>query len=219
MSWDLATARNALKVPAGDTTKDAAIGLVMNETLAAIETYLGRGLLYKRETVKFYDTDWPKIRLPRYPIGVVHSPRCRLVHHRVGWIEPDWGTVFWNYRTTRTGGLYRTMTVDYEGGFNPLPSDLLRAMWEAFMDLWSRSDQATGAPKPGAGPTIVQGSGEISKIVYPDGGSVTWDVGATVSGGSSGSSAADYSGMGWLAPWGYLLSTYRSEAAPSIAFA
>lgn len=218
MAWDLATARLVAGIPPGDTTKDAALTRIMGRTLAAVETLLGRGLLLRRETVRFYEVDERKVLLPRYPVRRVYSINGTpgvirgLLHHRTGWLElgpyDHWGT--------QDGAVL----IDYEGGFDPLPDDLEAALWEALLYLWGMVDQTTGLPRQGAGAGVVQGSGDISRITLADFGSISYDVGTQVtSSESSGAGAVAEAMWGWLAPWASVLSTYRSEAAPSIAFA
>lgn len=213
MAWNLATAKNLLRIPLVDSTKDPQIQIAMETVLASVESLLGRGLLEKRELVTFYDVA-NSVRLPRYPVKqvvAVNGAPASLVrdqlHHRKG--------------VLRLSGLYSaSVTVDYIGGFDPLPSDLERALWEIFNYLWSNTDQTTGGPAAGSGAQIVQGSGEVSRITLSDFGSVSFDVGSQVSGGSSsGGAAAAADVWGWLAPWATTLSIYRSDSAPGVVFA
>jgi hypothetical protein len=182
----------------------------MEATLEAVQTFLGRELFFQRESARFYHVDTHKLLLPRYPVWNVYSPTCRIVQHRVGWIELD----------SMNGLANGTVTVDYEGGYRQLPADLERALWEAWRTLYEASDSSTGLPSAASGALLVQGSGDVSKIVYPDGGSVTFDVGTTAASGSDTEAGAVQSGvLGWLAPWAWILSTYRSHSAPTLAFA
>ena len=210
MSWDLATARILT-----NTTNDAALTSIMDIVLGTVEDLLGRALLYKQSTETFYHVDTRRFRLHRYPIDRILSVNGNavstniLVHHRVGWVE--------------LGGVGGDrVTIEYMGGFKQLPSALERAMWEAFQALWGNSDPVTGHPIAGSGgSTVTQGSGDISRVSLPGGGAVSWDVGATVSGGSGGgsSSADDQAIWGWLAPWASTLELFRTESSPSLAFA
>jgi hypothetical protein len=212
--WDLATAK--IVTGTTGTTSDAALTSVMDVVLGTVEDLLGRGLLYKRSAETYYHVDTRRFRLHRYPIdrivsvnGNAVSTNNILVHHRVGWVELD-------------GGGAEQVTIDYIGGFKQLPAALERAMWEAFQALWTNSDPVTGAPIAGSGgSTVTAGSGDISRVSLPGGGAVSWDVGATVSGGSSGggSSATDQATWGWLAPWASTLQMFRTESAPSLNFA
>ena len=213
MSWDLATARAAAGIAAGDTTHDTALQRVMDVVLASVENLLGRGLLLRRETVRFLNPNTRRLRLPRYPILQVYTidgkPYTGQIQHRVGWIE----------FVGSAGG--RAVSVDYEGGFDPLPADLEAALWEAFVHRWSDVDPLTGLPTQGSGATVVKGSGDVSRITLADFGSVTYDVGSSVAGGDDGqgSLASMQARWGWLAPWATTLELYRSESAASLAFA
>lgn len=211
MSWDIPTARQVLGLNPGDTTHDEAIQLTMEATLDQVEVYLGRGLLFRREVVDFEYVDSYKLRLPRYPVWTVFSPSCSVIHTRVGWIELD-GT---------GANLGDTISVDYEGGYRELPAGLERALWEAWRALYDASDDTTGLPsEDSASIAASHGGGGISKIVFPDGGSVTERAGNLYALSSESALGAVQVGtLGWLSPWGWILSTYRSESAPTLAFA
>lgn len=216
--WDISQAKTYLGIAPADTAHDVALQRTLDVVMATAETLLGRGLLFKRQVHRFADVDTQILRLPRYPIGTVYSVNSKVpsadnlrIQHRVGWIELIGGNL--------APGNLGEVLVDYDGGFNPLPSDLDNVLWSAFSSLWASVDQTTGLPVAGGGATVVQGSGDISKMVMPDGGSITWDVGSTVSGGSAGGTASAVDFWGFLAPWATILSTYRSESAPSVAFA
>lgn len=215
MAWDLATAKIATGIAPADATHDVALQRALDVVLSTVEDHLGRGLLLRREKVRFLNVDTRRFLLPRYPINTVYdvsgaSVSDLIIQHRVGWIELRDGAA----------GANRELEVDYAGGFDPLPSDLEHALWEAFGTFWAGIDPLTGYPVPGSGPSVVAGSGDVSKLVLPDGGSVTFDVASQISGGSSSSGIEVAQGIwGWLAPWASVLSIYRSEAAPSVAFA
>jgi hypothetical protein len=219
MSWDLATAKTILAIPAIDTTKDAFLQGALDTVLATVEHLLGRGLVLRRETVDFYFTNTRRLRVPRYPIqrvftinGAPASGSNCVVQNRVGWIE---------ICATANLGPNGKVEVDYQGGFNPLPLDLERALWEALRLFWTHTDATTGGPSAGGSLGVIHGSGDISRLSLPGGGAVTFDVGDSAAGSAdSGSSdAADLALWGWLSPWAYILNSYRSEAAVGTAFA
>lgn len=132
------------------------------------------------------------------------------------------GFLYWNGSSWR-----ENIWVDYLGGFSfeptdpfPMPEDLKAILLEAFLYLWGQVDQTTGLPAQGSGAGVVAGSGDVSRLTLADFGSISYDVGATVTGGDSASSSAAAEGVwGWLAPWASLLQIYRSEMAPGVAFA
>lgn len=224
MAWDLATAKTRQGLAPADTSKNVALQSTMDEVLSTVENLLGRGLLKRQETVVFHDVDTRSLRLPRYPVERIvaingkapNSDVC--LRGRVGAIDLNAGH-YWAWNAALN---CHTTKIEYIGGFSPLPSDLERALWEAFDTLWAVSNQTVGGPSAGAGggASVVQGSGDVSRVTLSDFGSVSFDVGATVSGGGGVASAAgDALIYGWLSPWAFVLNTYRSEAAPSLAFA
>lgn len=225
MAWDLITARSAANVTG--TANDVALTRVMDYVIATVENLLGRGLLYKRSTARFYDMDYQDVLLPRYPIDRIVSINgnvnhdIRITHHRTGWVRIGYSN-YWFYRNWIYGGNDRCVTIDYYGGFKQLPSDLEQALWDAFVTVWSGVDHTTGLPVAGSGPSVVQGGGEVDRISLVDFGSVNFNYGVTSvgDGGSGGSvSAKQQQKWGWLAPWASILQIYRSEAAPGTAFA
>ena len=193
MTWSLDTARAVAGFAPDDNTHDVALQLVMDSVLAAVETKLERGLLKRQETAKFYHVNFCRIYLPRYPIEQVISPTgVWRVHHRNGWIEGMGGS---------------EVEVTWIGGFDPLPSDLERALWGAFLAEWANSDPLTGAPIAGA--SVLVGSGEMKSLTVYDAYKVDFDVGATSVGGASGVGKIDEAFWGALSPWADILMAYR----------
>lgn len=209
MTWDLATAKTYLEIVG--TAQDTLLTRVMDETLVAIESALGRGLLLATDTEVFRWVNGPRLLLRRFPLvsvttitGPVAGPTYDLANVK---INADVGTIesFQFYGSTE-------LTVEYEGGYDPLPADLERAMWSAFLTLWAATDGTTGAPAIGSGAVIVPGSGEVSSVSLADFGTVRFDVGSSVSSGDS-SSAALVANWGWLYPWASTLQLYRAGQA------
>lgn len=197
MAWNLDTARAVANIAAGDATHDVALQRVMDTVLAEVELKLERGLFYKREKARFLHYDGRRLYLWRYPIGQVISPVNGIaVHHRNGWIEG----------LTETGP-HGEVIVEWEGGFNQLPSDLEAAMWGAFRMVWDGSDAATGLPSAGGG--VGTGS-DIKRITVFDAYSVEYASNA-VSGSGNAGAAYHESQMYWgaLAPWASILMRYR----------
>ena len=212
MAWDLATAKIYLKIDPADTSKDAQIEGVMDYVLSSIETALQRGLFFLRQTVRFQYVDVNRLYLPRYPIATVFAIRDGndnevedfTVHSRTGWVQM--------LRIPAS-----PIEVDFDGGFQILPPDLERAMWEAFMDVWSRTDQDTGGP-PESGGTVVQGSGDVKSLTVFDSFKVDYDVGATALSSNTGLAQDQYD-WGWLSPWAATLAFYRSEDGTGLGIA
>jgi hypothetical protein len=210
--WDLATAKTKVNIAAADTTSDAALQHVLDLVAATVEKLLGRGLFLRRQTDTFYRFDTNGLLLSRYPIRQIYSVNGKSgsfsVHNRMGYLYLDCAPHYFPNGKC-------CITVDYEGGFSQLPSDLEGALWEAFAFIWTKVDHVTGAPVGGGGATIVQGKGEVDRITLTDFGTVSFNYG-TASVGDSGiaAAAAQQAHWNWLAPWAYLLETYRSEASP-----
>ena len=195
MTWDVSTARAIAGFPATDTTHDAALRLVMDAVLATVETKLERGLLKRKEAARFHRVDSCRIYLPRYPIERVISPGgLRHVHYRNGWIEGA------------SPGRDGDVEIEWIGGYDPLPADLERALWGAFLAEWANSDPLTGAPTAGA--AVLTGSGEMKSLTVYDAYKVDFDVGSTSAGGAS-AGKVDEAFWGALSPWADILMAYR----------
>ena len=211
MTWDVATAKTVLGIAAGDTSKDDAIQQTLDVVMAAVETALGRGLAYAREEAMF-PASLQTVVLPRYPVAVVHSPAIQ-------YMKKNGANGIVVLAANSGSGPY--IMVDYEGGYETLPVDLEQALWEIFVFVWSTVNTDTGLPSEsgGAGATVVQGTGDVSRVSLADFGSVSFDVGTTVAANYTNTNAETLAQWGWLSPWAWILKTYRSEAAPTVSFA
>ncbi len=215
MPWTLDQAKVYLEISPGDTSKDVLIQGVMDTTLLEVETKLQRGLFLARTTARFYDVDYRKILLPRYPITQVWgingspTPSGLIVHYHTGWLEwPD--CLNTDY-----------IEVDYEGGYASLPLDLERALWSAFLTLWGNTDETTGAPGVGDGGGVVTpGSGDVKDVTVFDAFKISYDVGSSTSSAEAlDSLAQDQVDWGWLSPWAGTLAFYRSEMGTGLGMA
>lgn len=209
MAWDLATAKKYLGLT-GDPTDpaDADIQAVMDTTLATVETHLGRKLLRGREVHKEQHVTGNQIFCYRYPIERIDLLDGEVFDDthpdftQVGFFSGE-GIIFGTYFPGQ-----EVIDIEYTGGYDPLPLDLERVLWEAFMALWSATDAATGGP-PESGTGLVGGSGDMKSITVFDAFKIDYDVGVTAAGGSSDGSVTDDNYWGWLAPWAAVLSFYR----------
>lgn len=199
MAWNLETAKVYLGIDDIDTSKDTIIQQTLDTVLANLELLLQRRLLLDREIAEFHDESLKILLLPRFPITQVYTvddeplPDTWYVHNTAGWIEMPC------YRHVQE------MKVDYMGGYGPLPADLERAMWEAFMVRWGNTDSDTGGP---AG--AVEGSAELKSLTVYDGFKMEFDV-AAASSSSSGGIVERELMWGWLSPWASIFEMYRSE--------
>ena len=195
MAWNLETARTYLKIDPGDTSNDVVIQQTLDRVLASVETLLGRYLLRRRETIVFRNVVSPKtVQVQRYPIQVVH----RCVGAGSIDVNREHGTI------TFINGTCGDVSLDIEGGYEPMPLDLEFSLWSAFMVAWAATDQTTGGPAESA--TVAAGSGEVKSLLIYDAFRVDYDVGNT---NSDDSGASDEQSWGWLAPWASTLSMYR----------
>lgn len=187
MSFDLATAytRSGL-------TASAANNLVLNGeldvTLAMVEQYLDRLLLFRRENVQVIHLHANTIQVSRYPIAQVVSVQnaniatistatavgnvgTYLVHNAVGMIVFD--------EWTATG---RDVRVTYDGGYKVFPADLEWALWQTF-------DAVRAAAAGGA--TVAAGTIEsvsitgVGTVRYASGAASAAAVASPGGGGSS----------------------------------
>lgn len=197
MAWDLETAKELLGIDPGDDTQDAAITQVMAVTLATIEKFLQRGLVQQEETQDFHWLTSARVLLRRYPLVEITAleggsavPEDVTLNVPNGWAEH------------RSWCGLENLGITYTGGYDPLPDDLERAMWEAFSYMWRNSDQTTGLPSGTTG-----GEGEVKGVTVFDAFKIDYNVASTGADSSASASAS----WGWLAPWAPILSMYRSE--------
>lgn len=202
MSWDLETAKKYLEIT--ESTYDEQIQLALDIVYANVERVLQRPLFFARETIRVLNLNYRGlIVFPRYPVEEVHSidPQstgntCEI-HFRSGWMQDPSLALL-------------DVTVDYSGGYKILPGDLERAMWEAFMLHWSRTNPDTGGPDQTSVLGSAGGTGAVKDLTVFDAFKVSYDVGA--SGGDSGAENAAES-YGWLAPWAAVWNMYRTGPA------
>ena len=221
MPWTLSRAKASLSITG--TANDVAITELMDTVIGTVEDFLGRGILFNRETISFRYVDNNKILLPRFPIKRVITingnpvSNSLMIHHRTGWISLECSNIY------SPVGCGRSVCVEYEGGYdiNSLPDSLEKVLWEIFLQWWGNSNQIIGGPKIGAGPTVTAGTGDLKSLTVFDGFKLDYDVGATVTGGSSSinSSGSVIDMWGELAPWAPVLSIYRSEHGVGLGFA
>lgn len=210
MAWDLATAKKYLGIDQSDPTNDDAIQLTMSGVMDLVEAYLARRLDFAGpETETLFRVQPGRLYVTRYPIkeivtidGEAFDPEDALVDYGAGWIA--WETYDF------------VVEIEYSGGYEVLPPSLEAALWEIFMMEWAKRDPVTGGPVPGS--SIIQGSGEISRVTVQDLGTVSFDVGATSV--ASQNNAAQEATWGILAPWATILQVYRrGDAGAGLGFA
>lgn len=207
MAWDLTTAKQYLGIT--DDSLDALVQKTMDEVLASVELALQRKLLFAEDTFDaFYTPGDGKLLLPRFPIKQVISvdgadpPTDIVLNNLVGWVY----SYEFRYRPT--------LAIVYEGGYETLPFDLERTLYEILMVAWESVDQTTGGPKLGTGTSV--GTSEVSQVTLNDFMSVKFDT------GSSSTPDEEYDAetmWGMLYPWRSTLQMYRSEQGVGLGLA
>lgn len=189
MAWTLEEAKKQLGITGSD--QDALIQQVLDETLSTVELYLNRRLMHAREVLQLTDVYLPYLYVPRYPIETVHAIDGEAVADmRIdaaqGWID--------------LGGRTGDLEVDYEGGYETLPPELERMLWQIFHSAWRATDPETSAPQAALG--------AVSSVTLQDFGTVRFGV-------PTGSAEAGEGVNAWgsLAPWATLLAKYRTVRA------
>jgi len=192
MAWTIERAREVAGI--ADDTYDDALQLTMDIILAEAEGKLERGLLLMEVTEDFFDLDYCRLYLPRYPVVEVASPTVTRLNKVRGWIE-GWGSAVVNCK----------LTVQWTGGYDPaeLPADLEAALWGAFLARWNNVDPDTGGLI--ASSVAAQGTGEVKSLTVFDAYKVDYDIG-----GSGASFAAETQNFwGIFAPWADTMIRYR----------
>jgi hypothetical protein len=180
---------------AGDTSKDAAIQVAADATLAFMEAYCDRKFEYAPQTEVFTHITGDTVSLIRYPVDHVISVNRRSGSVPKYHIDKNTGLIFFD------GALaVHQLTVAYEGGFNPLPDDL----WGVFYDVWANIFPATDDPTKGYG---AASAGGVKAVAAGD-LRITYDTGVSM-GGSAGGGLG-----GILSPFAAtVLDLYKREKA------
>ena len=199
MAWDIATARLYLGEPT-DPPSDAMIQSAMDYVLASIELRLGRELLEQQVTHTEQNPRRGEIIVSRYPVVSVDEVDGGAVPTDIT-VIPDQGIL--QYIEWVSG---QPVTLLYTGGYDPLPPDLERVLWEAFAVAWAGTNPDTGGPTEGAVEDAV-GAGVKSLTVFD---AFRLDYQDTSASLSAGAGPSDQELWGWLSPWSATLSFYRS---------
>lgn len=204
--------KSILAIAPDDDTKDAAIQLMLDASLALIENYCGRYFALDDYEERFgpIDSRQPYLLLSAYPVESVASVAQDmglegepLLVDVIGWkLFPVSGIL----RQLAPGACWcnewaQTETVvDYRGGYPPdaWPADLVDVLVRLFFDRWNLSG-GTGSLEGGSSGG---GTGEI-KSATVDGMRLDYDVGA-----SSYKGAADIPSE--LLPYAAVLARYRA---------
>jgi len=182
--------KDALGIPASDTSQDQAITDAVAATLAIIEAYLGRGIAWGPmvQTFEPVDTRNPKLLLYRFPVTTV---RTVMVDDSPldGWrVLKAQGVIEWRdgcgcVWPSNVCGREPVVVVDYDGGYadDAWPADLMDAIMRAFYARW----HATGD----TGNTADMSTGGPITSLSVDGSSIAF--------GEPGVNAAEFGGKPW----------------------
>lgn len=178
MGWNIATAEEKTGTPAG--TQDDLLQMMMDRAVAIAERYCDRGLIYKEETIYYYDIQQRVIQLKRYPLlGLAQTTPANLPPHHVHKLG---GQIIFHNEP-----FFDQLGIVYYGGYLELPPDLEMALWDIFHVLW----ETYGPNAGGGGPTIALGAVKKKTIVGV--GSIEYETGG--SSASTEKSAADLSAL------------------------
>lgn len=164
--FDLATAyiRTGLtQDPANDLLLEASL----DATLAAVENYLDRYLLYDVDNIEMLEVHYGALNLRRYPIDVVTSMIPAIPHQ----VHNGAGMILLKHRTVMD-----RIEVTYSGGYKILPADLELALWLTFDALWALQSGGTGGAVAAGTVESVTISG-VGTVRYATGGSSSVDTG------------------------------------------
>lgn len=217
MAWygDIEALRARAGLEPADATKDAELVAAAETVLSVVEEYLDRGLEFQDEIEDFYDWYGYSLLVHRWPIfpgslnaisldeAMVATPQNVALNR----IDYQKGIVYYS-------ALARPLRVTYTGGYEVFPLALKWAMFAVFDIYWSTTP-GWGGSSGGGGSSIVQGTGELKSVAIPGVATLTYDVGATSTGGGGSSSSGFVSD-----PWANLpveimsiLDRYRRESA------
>jgi len=167
--------KDMLGIPPGDTSLDDEITDAMAATIAIVERYLGRGVVYANELQAFEPVDSrnPRLLLYRFPVTEVRTVTvdAQLV---TGWrLFPasgilEWGMGCGHYYPHGHCGPEPIISVDYSGGYqdDAWPADLMDAIMRAFFARWrATGDTGNTADMSTQGP-ITQIAVDGSSVMY-----------------------------------------------------
>lgn len=208
MAYDLAAAYLRTGIP---TSPDADVLLQgeLDVALAIVEQYLDRLLLFASGEVEVLMVHQPSIQVTRFPIADVASisnapstavgpPVGSPINHGVYEIHNDAGLILFTHPIVS-----RRVVVEYSGGYQDLPADLLLALWAVFDAVHAVNDPA------GAGSGGLQ-AGAVESVTLTGVGTVRFASGAS----AAAAVASDPDANSLIPAWArLLLDPYRLRKA------
>lgn len=210
MAYDLVTAKIRLGIPTEDTSKDDEINVCLDMALALAETYCDRGFMLMQEEQEVRGVEQNVLRTFRYPIKVVNSVKSVSPGANYDWSADQW-TIFKKVGEIVLSGCISgtQVLVDYEGGYEVLPSDLEWALWNIFDAIW----WSTPGMGIEAGESDNTGPGDV-KSFWINGVRIEYASTTTASAAIANNSKEEVYGMLPLISIS-VLSKYRAESALS----
>lgn len=162
--------KDMLGIPPGDTSLDDEITDGMAATIAIVEAYLGRGVVWGPELQLFEPVDSRNRRLMLFRFPVTEVREVTVDGTPVtGWrLFKASGILQWRDICPYPYGGEPVISVDYSGGYadDAWPPDLLDAILRAFFARWhATGDTGNSADMSSQGPI---------RTVGVDGSTVTW---------------------------------------------
>lgn len=173
--------KQALGIDPADTSKDAALQMNLDATVAIVEGYCSRGLAFADvvEDHEPIDTRNPKLLLYRFPVKAVTAVEVETVPGSDAWSELVGWRVFKRQGVLQWAsgcclpshyccGSEPVIRVNYSGGYEDpnWPPDLIDAITRAFYFRWNES--AGGSAADVGGPRVKSASVDGLMVSYGD---------------------------------------------------
>lgn len=163
MAFDLMTARVRIGLEQTDTSRDNELTIAMNAALSEAQRYCNRLFAFAHEEVSFIHVAADTVQLFRLPVKRVFSIKAdgNEISADQYHLQSYSGQLLFDYRIRA-----HNLTVDYEGGYVQIPSDIELALWIMFDGAWGVIDTSNGSGS--------NGMGAIKTVSVPDVGSITY---------------------------------------------
>lgn len=169
MNYDLDCAKARLGIT--DTAQDVEIQAALDTALDLVERYLDRYVMKKTMTETFLCHSGNTISLSRYPVSSIAS----VAPETMRTVDMENGLIYFGCGGGCSTGNIGDVVVTYEGGYDvgDIPPALLMALCSVFDNVWGQMTSGAAAV------------GGISRITLQDLGTVTYESGASQSGGAA----------------------------------
>lgn len=190
MPFTIENLRQRIGLQPTDNSRDADLILAQEMAMSLAERYCDRGFEYKLETELFTHVSGGTISLYRYPVDQIITLDVINGGARAYHLEPKTGLIHFD------GDVHEhEITVEYMGGFNPMPPDLMLALLQIFDAVWPLYSGSGGG-----GPM----AGNIESVTLTGVGTIRY--GAGIDSSDDSGSASPYIGAA-----ASILSLYKRE--------